>query len=330
MSLPINQQNQLIKKYYYLLVEKFIQDPLHKKDISIVFKNHLGSKGNARVLGRTERKGGGSESNTEWQTINGVKVPGSEKTTTTYFPYKYTISFLNNYQDEDQLRGAVVHDPRVDKSHDRDQYENSNHTNDKENICPECSRVSPHHAPQCSRNQNKPQQKPTLDPQQAAEFNRLKALLQSASDLATLEASYQNVKSKPLYQVNHDNRREFDNLYQERKQLFQVLNRQRSLHDSNQEGGLGKERVLKPMKPNSANRPFARVRLKNKKVITVYIPGEKHNLQEYSSVLVCGGGAQDLPGVQYHIVRGCGDAEGVKERKQGRSLYGAKKAKETK
>ncbi|KLL04913.1 MAG: hypothetical protein MRERV_9c043 [Mycoplasmataceae bacterium RV_VA103A] len=281
MSLPINQQNQLIKKYYYLLVEKFIQDSLHKKDISIVFKNHLGSKGNSRVLGHTERKGGGSESNTEWQTINGVKVPGSEKTTTTYFPYKYTISFLNNYQDEDQLRGAVVHEfahhylystigdhkhndnfystmerledwldknqglsPRVDKSHDRDQYENSNHTNDKENICPECSRVSPHHAPQCSRNQNQPQQKPTLDPQQAAEFNRLKALLQSASDLATLEASYQNVKSKPLYQVNHDNRREFDNLYQERKQLLQVLNRQRSLHDSNQEGGLGKESIL--------------------------------------------------------------------------------------
>ncbi|CAG8510997.1 16078_t:CDS:2, partial [Cetraspora pellucida] len=91
-----------------------------------------------------------------------------------------------------------------------------------------------------------------------------------------------------------------------------------------------RKRVTKPMKPNSANRPFARVRLKNKKVITVYIPGEKHNLQEYSSVLVCGGGAQDLPGVQYHIIRGYGDAEGVKERKQGRSLYGAKKAKETK
>ncbi|CAG8734509.1 28118_t:CDS:2, partial [Racocetra persica] len=66
------------------------------------------------------------------------------------------------------------------------------------------------------------------------------------------------------------------------------------------------------------------------KVITVYIPGEKHNLQEYSSVLISGGGAQDLPGVQYHIIRGYGDAEGVKERKQGRSLYGAKRAKETK
>ncbi|CAG8838003.1 15162_t:CDS:1, partial [Racocetra persica] len=107
-----------------------------------------------------------------------VKVPGSEKTTTTatYFPYKYTISFLNNYQNEDQLRGAVVHEfthhylystigkhnhddnfystmerleswldknqglnPRTDKSHDRDQYENdsSSNTNDKKNICPE-------------------------------------------------------------------------------------------------------------------------------------------------------------------------------------------------
>ena len=79
------------------------------------------------------------------------------------------------------------------------------------------------------------------------------------------------------------------------------------------------------MKPNSANRAFARVRLKNKKIITVYIPGEKHNLQEYSSVLISGGGAQDLPGVKYHVILGHSDAGGVKERKQGRSLYGAKK-----
>ena len=84
---------------------------------------------------------------------------------------------------------------------------------------------------------------------------------------------------------------------------------------------------MKPKKPNSANRATARVVLKNKKEITVYIPGEKHNLQEYSSVLISGGGAQDLPGVKYHVIRGHGDTEGVKDRKQGRSLYGAKKAK---
>ena len=83
------------------------------------------------------------------------------------------------------------------------------------------------------------------------------------------------------------------------------------------------------MKPNSANRAYARVILKNKKEIAVCIPGEKHNLQEYSSVLISGGGAQDLPGIKYHVIRGYirADAEGVKERKQGRSLYGTKKEK---
>src|ERR1043166_1622225 len=87
--------------------------------------------------------------------------------------------------------------------------------------------------------------------------------------------------------------------------------------------------ILNPMKPNSANRAYARVKLVNGKEITIYIPGEKHNLQEYSSVLVSGTGAQDLPGVKYHVIRGYhrADAEGVKERKQGRSLYGTKKPK---
>jgi small subunit ribosomal protein S12 len=98
------------------------------------------------------------------------------------------------------------------------------------------------------------------------------------------------------------------------------------LSNNPQKSGICKKvGVLKPMKPNSANRAYARVILKNKKEITVYIPGEKHNLQEYSSVLISGGGAQDLPGVKYHVVRGCADTEGVKERKQGRSLYGNKK-----
>ncbi|CAI2193820.1 12361_t:CDS:2 [Funneliformis geosporum] len=85
------------------------------------------------------------------------------------------------------------------------------------------------------------------------------------------------------------------------------------------------------MKPNSANRAYARVSLVNGKEITVYIPGVKHNLNEFSSVLISGRGAKDLPGVKYRVIRGYkhGDAEGVKERKQGRSLYGAKKAKKS-
>ncbi|MEG7978620.1 MAG: 30S ribosomal protein S12 [Mollicutes bacterium UO1] len=101
-----------------------------------------------------------------------------------------------------------------------------------------------------------------------------------------------------------------------------------SFLDSPQKSGICKKvGVLKPRKPNSANRAYARVVLKNKKEITVYIPGEKNNLQEYSSVLISGGGAKDLSGVKYHVIRGCGDTEGVKDRKQGRSLYGTKRAK---
>ena len=82
-----------------------------------------------------------------------------------------------------------------------------------------------------------------------------------------------------------------------------------------------------PKKPNSAMRKVARVRLTNMKEVNSYIPGEGHNLQEHSIVLVRGGRVKDLPGVRYHIVRGALDTQGVKDRKQGRSLYGAKKAK---
>lgn len=86
---------------------------------------------------------------------------------------------------------------------------------------------------------------------------------------------------------------------------------------------------MTPRKPNSALRSFARVVLSNKKEVTVYIPGEGHNLQDFSNVLVQGGGAQDLPGVSFSVVRGYkrGDTEGVEGRKQGRSLYGTKKTK---
>jgi len=82
-----------------------------------------------------------------------------------------------------------------------------------------------------------------------------------------------------------------------------------------------------PKKPNSALRKVARVRLSNGREVTAYIPGEGHNLQEHSVVLVRGGRVPDLPGVRYHIVRGTLDASGVRDRKQGRSKYGAKKPK---
>ncbi|MBF0188763.1 MAG: 30S ribosomal protein S12 [Magnetococcales bacterium] len=82
-----------------------------------------------------------------------------------------------------------------------------------------------------------------------------------------------------------------------------------------------------PKKPNSALRKVARVRLTNGHEVTAYIPGESHNLQEHSVVLIRGGRVKDLPGVRYHIVRGHLDTQGVKDRKQGRSKYGAKRPK---
>lgn len=85
-----------------------------------------------------------------------------------------------------------------------------------------------------------------------------------------------------------------------------------------------------PKKPNSALRKVARVRLTSGFEVTCYIPGEGHNLQEHSIVLVRGGRVKDLPGVRYHIIRGVLDTSGVDGRKQSRSLYGTKKEKKTK
>lgn len=82
-----------------------------------------------------------------------------------------------------------------------------------------------------------------------------------------------------------------------------------------------------PKKPNSALRKVARVRLTNGIEVTAYIPGEGHNLQEHSIVLIRGGRVKDLPGVRYHIVRGTLDTSGVEDRKKGRSKYGTKKPK---
>ena len=86
-------------------------------------------------------------------------------------------------------------------------------------------------------------------------------------------------------------------------------------------------KTVTPKKPNSALRKVARVRLSNGYEVTSYIPGIGHNLQEHSVVLIRGGRVKDLPGVRYHIIRGTLDTAGVKDRMQGRSKYGAKKAK---
>jgi small subunit ribosomal protein S12 len=82
-----------------------------------------------------------------------------------------------------------------------------------------------------------------------------------------------------------------------------------------------------PKKPNSALRKVARVRLTNHIEVTAYVPGEGHNLQEHSIVLIRGGRVKDLPGVRYHIIRGALDSAGVDARRQGRSKYGAKRPK---
>jgi small subunit ribosomal protein S12 len=86
-------------------------------------------------------------------------------------------------------------------------------------------------------------------------------------------------------------------------------------------------KTMTPKKPNSALRKIARVRLSNGMEVTAYIPGEGHNLQEHSVVLIRGGRVKDLPGVRYHIIRGTLDTAGVKDRKRGRSKYGSKKPK---
>jgi small subunit ribosomal protein S12 len=85
--------------------------------------------------------------------------------------------------------------------------------------------------------------------------------------------------------------------------------------------------TMTPKKPNSAIRKIARVRLSNSQEVTAYIPGEGHNLQEHSIVLIRGGRVKDLPGVRYHIVRGVYDTQGVANRRGSRSLYGARRPK---
>ncbi len=102
----------------------------------------------------------------------------------------------------------------------------------------------------------------------------------------------------------------------------------RALEGSPQKRGVCTQvKTTTPKKPNSALRKVARVRLTNGFEVTSYIPGEGHNLQEHSVVLIRGGRVKDLPGVRYHIIRGTHDTQGVKDRRQRRSKYGAKRPK---
>ena len=98
-------------------------------------------------------------------------------------------------------------------------------------------------------------------------------------------------------------------------------------HNSQKRGVCTRVYTTTPKKPNSAMRKVARVRLTNGKEVNAYIPGEGHNLQEHSIVLVRGGRVKDLPGVRYHLVRGALDSAGVDGRRQRRSKYGAKRPK---
>src|SRR6266699_1027060 len=102
-----------------------------------------------------------------------------------------------------------------------------------------------------------------------------------------------------------------------------LKNRSYELNSPFMRGVCVKVGTMTPRKPNSALRKFARVRLTNGMEVTAYIPGIGHNLQEHSVVLIQGGAVPDLPSVKYHIVRGTLDTAGVKDRKRGRSLYGA-------
>jgi small subunit ribosomal protein S12 len=111
-----------------------------------------------------------------------------------------------------------------------------------------------------------------------------------------------------------------------RKYFNPIVNRYKASASPFKRGTCIKVFTTTPKKPNSALRKVARVRLTNGMEVTAYIPGEGHNLQEHSVVLVRGGRVKDLPGVRYHIVRGRYDTGGVEKRKQGRSLYGAKTA----
>lgn len=117
----------------------------------------------------------------------------------------------------------------------------------------------------------------------------------------------------------------FNQLKKTKRLNKKYINKTPALNKCPQKKGTCLKLVIKaPKKPNSALRKIAKVKLSNTKIIYAYIPGETHNLQEYSTVLIRGGRVKDLPGVKYHIVRGKFDLNGLKDRKTSRSKYGTK------
>lgn len=117
----------------------------------------------------------------------------------------------------------------------------------------------------------------------------------------------------------------YNQLYKNKRFKKKVLNKTPALEKCPQKKGICLKLVVRtPKKPNSALRKLAKLKLSNKKILYAYIPGEGHNLQEYSTVLIRGGRVKDLPGVKYHIIRGKFDFSGLKNRKTSRSKYGTK------
>jgi small subunit ribosomal protein S12 len=118
----------------------------------------------------------------------------------------------------------------------------------------------------------------------------------------------------------------YNQLCKKRREVKKKLNKTPALNKCPQKKGICTKLVLRtPKKPNSALRKLAKLRLTNKKLVYAYIPGEGHNLKEYSTVVIRGGRVKDLPGVKYHIVRGVLDFSGLSKRKTSRSKYGTKR-----
>jgi len=120
----------------------------------------------------------------------------------------------------------------------------------------------------------------------------------------------------------------FNQLYKKKRKKKRKLDKTPALQKCPQKKGICTKIVLRtPKKPNSALRKIAKIRLTNRKIVYAYIPGEGHNLKEYSTVIIRGGRVKDLPGLKYHIVRGRLDFSGLNKRKTSRSKYGTKKLK---
>lgn len=118
----------------------------------------------------------------------------------------------------------------------------------------------------------------------------------------------------------------FNQLIRKSRKRIKLKTKSPALQQCPQKRGVCTQvKTTTPKKPNSALRKIARIKLTNGTEVTAYIPGVGHNLQEHSVVLIRGGRVKDLPGVRYHIIRGTLDTQGVKDRKQGRSKYGAKR-----